>query len=37
MFDNIIANMIISYGYVMVNGIDTAYLGRKCNARFRAT
>jgi len=32
MFDNIIANMILSYGYVIVNGIDTVYLGRKCSA-----
>jgi hypothetical protein len=28
MYDNIIASMILSYRYVIVNGIETVYLGR---------
>jgi len=31
MYDNIVANMILSFRYVIVNGIVTVYLGRKCS------
>jgi hypothetical protein len=31
MYDNIVANMILLYRYVVVNGIVTVYLWRKCS------